>query len=419
MTMSPTALDRLTDALDAALGPWVEVNNPPGLTWGIDIGGLRRTGALGHLDAERQVPARADTIYRISSMTKPVTAVAALALIEDGVLSLNQPIDHLIPELADRRVLRRPDGPLTETEPAHRPITVEDLLTFRLGHGMDFTTLGSPTPLDNRLAELGLGLGPPAPQEHLPPEEWLARLGSVPLRHQPGQRWLYNTGSEVLGVLLARACGTSLRGVLQQQVLDPLGMPDTGFSVPAESAPRFGACFTDADPETGSVQVADPPGGQWASPPPFEGGHGGLVSTADDYLSFAAMLRDGGSSREGGDAGVGRDGRVLTNDSVHALTINQLSDEQLLTAGLSPEGSTGWGYGVSVHLSGPSPTVVGSYGWDGGLGSTWRNDTSRGLSAVLLTNQRWDSPEAPPVAEAFWATLAQVEHVHPGSGALR
>jgi CubicO group peptidase (beta-lactamase class C family) len=394
---TPADLDRAGEALTTALTPLLAAGSPPGLTWGIDVDGERRVGALGHLDAERGRATAADTVYRISSVTKPVTAVAALALVEDGTLALDAPVDGLLPELADPRVLLRPDGPLEETEPAGRPITVEDLLSFRLGQGMDFTTMGSPTPLDTAMAEAGVAAGPPAPQQHLPADEWLALLGRFPLRHQPGQRWLYNTGAELLGVLIARATGTSLGAVLAERVLGPLGMRDTGFSVPAEESERFGACFWPPDPGTGTAGVYDPPDGQWSSPPAFEGGDAGLVSTVDDLLTFGAMLRDGGAI--GGT-------RILATETVTAMTTNRLTKAQLASHGPSPDGSTGWGLGVGVALA-PTPSVVGSYGWDGGLGSAWRNDTARGLSAVLLTNEALSFPLPTAVVDAFWSVLAE------------
>ncbi|CAM3640326.1 serine hydrolase [Occultella aeris] len=392
-----TMADRAAEALTTALAPIVEGGSPCGLTWGIDVDGERRVGALGHLDAGHSRATAADTIYRISSVTKPVTAVAALALVEDGTLALDAPVDDLLPELADRRVLVRPDGPLEETEPVSRPITVEDVLSFRLGHGMDFRAWGSPTPLDEAMTEAGLSAGPPAPQRHLPADEWLALLGTFPLRHQPGERWLYNTGAEVLGVLIARATGTSLGSVLAERVLGPLRMRDTGFSVPTEQSERFGACFWPPDPETGIAGIYDAADGQWASAPVFEGGDAGLVSTVDDLLAFGVMLRDGGAT--GGT-------RVLLPGSVAALTTNRLTTAQLAANSPSPDGSTGWGLGVGVALS-PTPSVVGSYGWDGGLGSAWRNDTARGLSAVLLTNEAWAAPVPTAVIEAFWKALAE------------
>lgn len=393
-------------ALEEALRPATEAGDPPGLTWGLDLHGHTRTGSSGHLDAEGTVPTGADTIYRISSMTKPVTAAAALSLIEEGVLDLDEPVDRLLPELSHPRVLAHPGAELTDTEPAHRPITVEDLLTFRLGHGMDFSAFGASTPLDERLEQLGLGVGPPAPQGHLPADEWLARLGSVPLRHQPGTRWLYNTGSEVLGVLLARACGASLGEVLRERVLDPLGMRDTGFVVPAESLDRFGPCFVPADPQppeprsrrAAQREVFDPADGQWSRPAAFEGGEGGLVSTVGDYLAFARMLRSGG---------VHEDTRVLAQASVAAMTRNYLSAEQLQAGGPSDDGHTGWGLGLAVALDDPADSEVASYGWEGGLGSSWHNDLPRGLSAVLLTNQLWSSPTGSPVRDTFWSVLAR------------
>lgn len=397
MTTSDPGADHLEKALNEALLPLVRAASPPGLAWGLDLDGAQHLGALGHLDSDCNDPVRTSSIFRISSMTKPVTAVAALSLVEDGLLALDEPIDEVIPELAGPRVLRHPGGPLSDTEPARRPITLEDLLTFRLGHGADFATMGVQTPLDERLEELGLALGPPDPQEHPGPDDWLALLGGVPLRHQPGHRWLYNTGAEVLGVLLARICGTSLADVLHERVLDPLGMRDTGFWVPSESQPRLGSGFASGRQQ--GPAVFDPPDGGWSRPPAFEGGDGGLVSTVSDYLALAVMLRDGG---------VSGDSRILSQDTVRAMTTNQLSDAQLRAGGPSPNGSTGWGYGMGVSIGDPSPTVVGSYGWDGGLGSAWRNDTARDLSAVLLTNQMWDSPQPPAVAEAFWSVLAEV-----------
>ena len=175
-------------------------------------------------------------------MTKPVTAVAALLLVEECRLRLDDPVDDLLPELADRRVLADPAGPLTETVPAVRPITLRDVLTFRLGLGMDFAA-SHPQPILAAMAELGVGAGPPAPGHLPPPDEWIARLGTLPLAHQPGERWLYHTGAEVLGVLVSRAAGQPLEAFMQERIFDPLGMRDTGFSVPPAALDRFGACY--------------------------------------------------------------------------------------------------------------------------------------------------------------------------------
>ena len=175
---------------------------------------------------------RRDTLFRISSITKPMTAAAVLSLVDDGLLELDEPVDGLLPELAGRRVLRRPDGPLTDTVPAQRPITVRDLLTFTWGFGMQGAMFMAPEPwpVVTAAAELELAtFGPPQPGAMPDPDTWMARLGELPLLAQPGERWLYQSGSQVLGVLAARAAGAPFADVLRERVLDPLGMGDTAI----------------------------------------------------------------------------------------------------------------------------------------------------------------------------------------------
>ena len=170
-----------------------------------------------------------DSLFRISSMTKPIVAVAALILVEECRLRLDDPVDELLPELADRRVLVDPRGPIDgPTVPARAPITVRDVLTFRLGLGMDFEAPW-PQPLLEEMDRLGMGGGAPEPQVPPAPDEWMRRLSTLPLLYQPGERWLYNTGADVLGVLIARAAGQPLDEFLRERVLDPLGMVDTAF----------------------------------------------------------------------------------------------------------------------------------------------------------------------------------------------
>lgn len=370
----------------------VERGEVPGLVWLVARRGEVHAGAAGALDADGAVPVGRDAIFRISSMTKPVTAVAALALVEDCRLRLDEPVDRLLPELADRRVLARSDGPLEDTVAARRPITVRDLLTFRLGLGMDFAATG-PQPVLAAMAELGLGAGPPAPAGPPEPDEWMRRLGTLPLAHQPGERWLYHTGADVLGVLVARAAGQPFEAFLAERIFEPLGMADTGFAVPAAERGRFGSCYW-TNPATGERAPYDRPDGQWSRPPAFASGGAGLVSTADDYLAFAEMLRAGGAYR-------GR--RILSRPSVEAMTTDHLSAEQKAASGPDPSGALGWGFGVGVQLRRTGPArSVGTYGWDGGLGTSWANDPSEGLVGVLLTNQAWASPVPPPVCEDFW-----------------
>lgn len=332
-----------------------------GTAWGVAHGG--------EVHAER-----ADAIHRISSMSKPITAVAAMALVEDGTLALDDPVDPFLPELAEPRVLRDPAGPVDDTVPAERPVTLRDLLTFRMGTGMDFTRFGE-QPVMDALAERGLHIGPPAPQQEPPPDEWMARLGSVPLERQPGERWLYHLPAEVLGVLLARAAGATLGAVLRDRVLGPLGMTDTGFWVPAVSMDRFGGCVLP------DGAVYDAPDGQWSSPPPFESGGGGLVSTVADLLAFATMLRDGGA-------------RVLEPDSVALMTTDHLTVEQRAECSPDPSGDTGWGFGMSVRAVDGERQHAGAYGWVGGLGSLWFTDPVDDLIVVVLTDRMLAGPGA-------------------------
>ncbi len=187
--------------LDAVVSGHVERGDAGAVAWAVARHDEVHGATAG--SAER------DTIFRISSMTKPVTAVAALTLVEECLIRLDDPVDEWLPELADRRVLARPEGPLEDTVPAARPITLRDLLTFRSGMGFDFAAAG-PQPVNEAAAALGLGAGPPAPAGRPEPDEWLRRLGTLPLSRQPGERWLYHTSADVLGVLVARVAGRPL-----------------------------------------------------------------------------------------------------------------------------------------------------------------------------------------------------------------
>lgn len=378
-----------SEEVTARLRPHVSTD-AVGLTWLIRTGGEVLSGALGSRDHAGAEPLDTDEIFRISSMTKPVTAVGALVLVADGVLTLDDPIESSLPELADRRVLRTPGAELEDTVPAERAATVRDLLTSTLGWGMDFTDF-SPTPLARRWSELSLGDGPPSPGEQLPADEWLARAGTLPLQYQPGQRWLYNTSSVVLGILVARVSGGSLSDFLTERIFAPLGMRDTGFWVPPQKQSRFGPCYGAGE------TVYDPPEGQWSAPPSIEGGDGGLVSTVADYARFAKLLQGRGSV----------DGqRILPAELVHAMITNRLTAQQLRAS--RPDPGSGWGFGLGVVLTAPEEGPgAGSYGWFGGLGSSWNNDPATCRTGVLLTNQMWTSPEPPGVVAAFEELLGR------------
>ncbi|HEY6296196.1 MAG TPA: serine hydrolase domain-containing protein [Streptosporangiaceae bacterium] len=353
--------------------------------------GLLARGGASHVFAVGDVGR--DTIFRIASMTKPVTAVAAMICVEECLLRLDDPVDDLLPELAGRRVLVRADGPLTSTVPAERSVTVRDLLTFTFGLGLVFGA----SPIAAALEALAQGMPRPA----LPPEpdEWMRRIGALPLMYQPGSRWLYNTGSDVLGVLVARASGVSFEAFLAERIFAPLGMTDTGFSVPSASLGRLPAQLA-TDFSTGETVVFDPPSGQWSAPPAFPSGAGGLVSTVDDYAAFAGMLRGGG---------VFGGSRILSRSSVALMTADQLPPQVKAVSGLLPGqfDDSGWGFGVSVvtRQTGVAKSA-GSYGWDGGLGTSWFNDPVTDLTAILMTPRAWTSASPGPVFRDFWTTAA-------------
>ncbi len=359
--------------------------------------------ALLSRDGETQVEtaggAEPDTIFRIASMSKPVVAVAALVLVEECALRLDDPVDEYLPELASRRVLTRVDAPLDDTVPAERPITLRDLLTFQLGLGFGQGMWGPPgsVPIMDALDALRGGM--PQPAAVVEPDEWMRQLGALPLVAQPGTRWLYNTGSDILGVLIARVTGQPLGDFLQERIFDPLGMTDTGFWVPPDSISRLPTQYTrDA---SGELVVYDPPDGQWAAPPAFPSGAGGLVSTAPDYLAFASMLMGGGIHR-----GV----RILSRPSVSLMTSDQLPASVKAVSGLAPGDfdAMGWGFGVSVVTRRTQVYhSVGTYGWNGGLGTTWANDPAENLTLILLTQHAFTSHLGPVLLGDFSTTAYQ------------
>jgi CubicO group peptidase (beta-lactamase class C family) len=357
----------------------------PGLVSVISLRGEAHIDVIGARAVDGE-PMQRDTIFRISSMTKPVTAVATMVLLEDCVVRLDEPVDRLLPELADRRVVRRIDGPVDDTVPANRPITVRDLLTFRMGFGGYF----GPCPVNDAAAPLQLSVGPPQPAVPPEPDEWMRRFATLPLMCQPGERWLYHTGADVLGVLIARASGQSFETFLRERVFEPLGMKDTAFSVPSADVDRFATSYA-TDPEAGTLSVFDEPTGQWSRPPAFPSGGAGLVSTADDFLAFSEMLLRGGRP-------------ILSRSSVETMTTDQPTPEQKAVGGIFPGDfdARGWGFGVGIVTRREHPAApVGQYGWDGGLGTIWRNDPSERMVTMLLTNAAWTSPNPPDVALDF------------------
>jgi CubicO group peptidase (beta-lactamase class C family) len=350
---------------------------------------LEATGTLAFEGAGSRIPMAGDTIVRMSSMTKPIVAACAMTLVEDCMLRLDDPVDDLLPELADMRVLADPGGQLEDTVPAARAITLRDLLTFTFGTGMVPAEPGTVPIAD------ALELGEP------PLEEWVGRLGVLPLVHQPGERWMYETGAIVTGALIARATGMSFGEALRERLFEPLGMKDTAFSVSADRLDRVATAYERDNAPTGEAIVADDPHGQWSVPPTFEDGGGGLVSTADDYLAFASALLAGGTYR--GE-------RVLSRPSVTLMTSDHLTPAQRAVSGFGPGyfATTSWGFGMGVitdrtHL-GPS---AGSYGWTGFYGTAWYNDPAEDMTAILILQRGHAGNPQLPMQKDFWTSVYQ------------
>src|SRR3954451_3751622 len=349
--------------------------------------------AAGSLDLDGRAPMTPDTIFRVASITKPITAAAVLLLVEEGALALDDQIARWLPELASPVVVRTPSSRVDDVVPAARPITARDLLTFRAGWGFpsDFS-LPAVQPLFTDLRQ-----GPPS-DDVPPPDVWLAALARIPLLAQPGEAWLYNTCSDVLGLLVERVARTPFPSFLAERIFEPLGMVDTEFWVPAEKLERFATYYRPAP--DGSLQLADRPDGVWSRPPAFASGAGGLVSTASDWYRFGRMLLDGGKP-------------LLSGESVRLMTTDHLTAEQRAASALFLEGQ-GWGFGGSVDVTPVDPwNVPGRYGWVGGTGTTAHVVPATGTIAVLLTQREMTGPTPTPLMREFWRHAAIVFPTHP------
>lgn len=394
--LSKAGLDRMHEVMTG----YIERDEIPGIVTLVSQRGEVHIDALGRMAAGSKNPVQRDTIFRIASMTKPITAVATMILVEECKLRLDEPVHRLLPELADRQVLKRLDSPLDDTVRSKRPITVRDLLTFRLGWGI---VMAPPDtyPIQKAMSEQLLGQGPPSPLTPPAPDEWIRRLGTLPLMHQPGEKWMYNMGTDVLGVLIARAAGQPFETFLHERIFEPLGMKDTAFSVPPDKLDRLATSYM-TNFATGVSEVYDEAkDGQWSRPPAFPSGSGGLVSTAGDYLAFGQMMLNQGKHGNK---------RILSRPSVETMTTDQLTSEQKAGASFVDGyfDSHGWGFGMSVvtrreNMAEP----VGKFGWNGGLGTSWYSDPGEEMVTILLTQQAWSSPNPPNVCLDFWTSAYQ------------
>ena len=371
------------NSVEDTIGPLVEAGELAGaaaLIW--RNGSVLRVVTEGRRDLVSGLPVERDTIFRIASLTKPVTTVAALSMLDEGRFALDEPIAGCAPELARPRVLRDPEGPLEQSDEAARPITFGDLLTHRSGLTYGDFHRG---PIGRGYAEaLGSQIDNP-----LSPDEWIARLATLPLIDQPGAGFHYGHSTDLLGFLLARLDGTPLSAVLERRVFAPLGMRDTGFFVsPATRDRRAGLCGF--DDEGHLVALAAAPGGHALAARPegmtFESGGQGLWSTLDDYLVFARMLIGDDTSAS----------PPLRRATLAMMTSNQLTPDQRAAARLlgRPVFAAGHGYGMGVAVVMDPETAdplrgrggVGTIGWPGAYGSWWQADPNNRSVLIFLSH---------------------------------
>lgn len=392
--------------LAAALAPRVDSGRLPGLVALVGTGGAQgpeRVAVLGRRSLDGP-PMTRDTIFRIASITKPITAAAAMSLLDEGRLELDAPVTRWLPELAEPKVLREPSADIEDVVAADGPITVHQVLNSTCGHGFP----GSAAPIIPTL--MGeLGQGSPDPGRLAAPAEWMRRLARIPLLHQPGAGWTYNTSSDILGVLIARAAQAPLEQVLAERIFDPIGMRDTGFHVPADKLDRLATWYMAAPggpDEPPALTALDAAPGYWSTPPAFPSGAAGLVSTADDWLAFARMLLGGGTTAGGR--------RVLSAEAVRRMTSDQVSPQARESAWLFLGGRS-WGYGGSVDLGTKRGHVPGRYGWVGGTGTSGHVTLAAGTAQVLMTQLQLAGPADEAVMGDFWSASAPVA-APPGLG---
>ena len=342
-----------------------------------------RFEALGQRDIDAKAPMTRDTLFRIASMTKPVTTVAALMLMEDGKLKLDDPITKWAPEFADMQVLKNATGPLDETYPAARDITIDDLMTHRSGLAYGFTSLG-PIAHAHQAA-----LGDPLNND-MTSDQWMAALGGLPLSYAPGERFHYSHATDVLGFIVGRIAGMEFRDFLMQRIFGPLGMVDTDFYIPPEKRDRAAVVYRLNEVENRLDVVAFK---RHDTPPAFCGGGGGLVSTVGDYLKFARAMLAGGAV----------DGvRLLKPETVALMTANRLTDAQRAIdfMGLPFWSGQGFGLGVSM-ITDPEKFAwmgagsSGSFGWPGAFGTWWQADPEEDMIVLYMVQSSMDlGPEA-------------------------
>jgi CubicO group peptidase (beta-lactamase class C family) len=360
-----------------------------------------QAACVGWRDKEANLPVERNTIFRIASMTKPITSVAALMLVDEGRIALNGSIARYAPEFSHMRVLRSPDGPLDETDPAERPITFEDLLTHRAG--LTYADFHRGPIAEAYRDALGGDI-----DSDIAPDEWIARLAQLPLIGQPGSAMYYGRATDLLGLLIARIEGVPLGEVLNRRIFDPLGMKDTSFRVPPEKRDRRAAAYG-FDEEGRLTKRVTWSGVVVAERPEdmaYESGGSGLWSTIDDYLNFARLF-----------VGDGRvDGvRLLRPETLATMVTNQLTDSQRANSGWLGRKpfavGRGFGLGVSVVLETDKADLmrrgsVGTVSWPGAYGGWWQAEPMDNSVLIFLAHNMVDLAQmAKGIGFGVWVAI--------------
>jgi len=391
--LSKSGLKRMHNVLSG----YIERKDMPGMVALVSHNDDLYVEAFGALAFTNPQPMKRDTIFRIASITKPITAVAVMILMEECKLRLDDSIEPWLPELANRRVLKSISSELDDTVPASRAITVRDLMTYRMGFG-SVMAMPDTYPIQKFIRDYKIGGdGPMLPSPEPSMDEWLKSLGGLPLMAQPGEKWMYHVSGDVMGALVARVSGKSFGTFLRERIFEPLGMKDTAFYVPLEKLDRVPG-FYSLNHQTNTLELFDDlDNSAWRREPGLESGGGGLVSTIDDYYAFCKMMLN-----------KGRHGReqIISRASVELMTQDHLTPEQRAGSEIFFEDFSSWGFGMAVDIARRDIYHnPGRFGWTGGYGTTAYTDPGNGMIGILFTQRMMDSPEPPKFFTDFW-TLA-------------
>jgi CubicO group peptidase (beta-lactamase class C family) len=373
--MSKAALDRLENHLKLR---YLDAGRFPGTQLLVyRRGKIVHSTVQGFADLERKVPVKDDTIFRIYSMTKPITSVAFMMLVEEGRIAIDEPVHKYIPEWKDLGVFQAGTTPAFLTKPPSRPMLIVDLLRHTSGLTYGFQQRSN---VDAAYRELKIGEVEKAGTL----QSMIDGLAKIPLEFSPGEAWNYSVATDVLGYLIGKISGVPFEQFLKERIFNPLGMNDTDFFVPADKAHRFAACYS-ADGKGGMTLQDDPATSSFLSPPSLISGGGGLCSTASDYLTFCRALLNGGEL-----GGV----RLLGPKTLKLMTSNHLPggvDLPAMSRSLFSEASyngIGFGLGFSVTMN-PAQTLIagsgGEYAWGGAATTSFFIDPAEELITIFMT----------------------------------